>query len=138
MGWPGWGRKRWLCSKRKCMASLAAQIWPIVGKRPSLQANFQRRVVEIGAQLPEKRRTRWCGKRGPSEFNTLNASIKTKLNSWNVGAKRKKQVPCNNLLLQCFSGFAMPAAKMSQGSDTRVLYCHSRWKQNGTVAVCVF
>ncbi len=27
-GWPGWGRRRWPCSKRRCMAVPAARIWP--------------------------------------------------------------------------------------------------------------
>ena len=68
LGWPGWGWRRWPCSKRRCMAIPPTRIW--LRPRPNWapiscwksSPDFQPRVVEIGTQFPEKRRTRWCGK----------------------------------------------------------------------------
>ena len=39
--WSGWGRRRWLCSKLKCMAALATRIWPS-RRRASLQPKGSR------------------------------------------------------------------------------------------------
>ena len=83
LGRPGWGRRRWLCSKCSCMGGLATRIWrswwgpKLVSKRS--EARSPPRAVQIGHRFPEED---FAGNRAPISSPVL----------WKQGANFQKNV----------------------------------------------
>ena len=110
----GWGRRRWLCSKRCCMASPAARNWP--SRRPSLQpkgsrldppqarsklgTDFRRKVLlETEPRFPAPSWKPGLNfQRNDGEAGTAHHPL-SEFNPSNAGTKTKQRIACRSLLL---------------------------------------